>query len=123
MNDFKSILSRLLADKDLTQADLCRKTGIPTSLMSNYIKGSKSPALSNAILIAEALDISLDVLSGKSEYKSPASEVEAGDKNIFSDELMKNYRALNHKGRRKLIDYSKDLVSSGRYAAIKEDAG
>lgn len=120
MNDFKTILSCLLADKHLTQADLCRKTGIPTSLMSNYVKGSKSPALSNAILIAEALHVSLDVLSGKLEYKAQ-EPAEAEDKDIFMDELVGNFKALNLEGRHKLLDYSKDLISGGRYAAFEKD--
>jgi transcriptional regulator with XRE-family HTH domain len=121
MNDFKSILGHLLSDKNLSQAELCRKTGIQTSLMSNYMKGSKSPALSNAILIAEALNVSLDVLSGKSKYKTQEF-AETKSKDIFIDELLANYKALNREGQNKLIDYSKDLVSGGRYAASEEDA-
>jgi transcriptional regulator with XRE-family HTH domain len=63
--EFKDILKAIMAEKDLKQADLCRMTNIPTSLMSNYLSGIKSPALSNSKLIASALDVSLDVLSGK----------------------------------------------------------
>ena len=33
--------------------------------MSNYLNGIKSPALSNSKLIAQALNVSLDILSGK----------------------------------------------------------
>ncbi len=102
MNDFKTILARLLEEKDLTQADLCRKTGIPTSLMSNYIKGSKSPALSNAILIAEALGVSLDILSGKFEYpyKNSPAPVNTGGGELRPDEkeLLQNYNQLNEDG-------------------------
>lgn len=36
--------------------------------------------------------------------------------------LLNNYKSLNNKGRQKLLDYSKDLISSGRYAAQDEDA-
>lgn len=125
MNDFKSILARLLEDKDLTQADLCRKTGIPTSLMSNYMKGSKSPALSNAILIAEALNVSLDILSGKAEYvpfEFPAHAKASEGRDILMDSLIKNYDALNPDGKREMVRYSKYLTSCGEYAAIREDA-
>lgn len=103
MNDFKTILARLLEEKDLTQADLCRKTGIPTSLMSNYIKGSKSPALSNAILIAEALGVSLDILSGKFEYPyknppAPANYTGVGELRPDEKELLQDYNLLNEDG-------------------------
>ena len=37
---------------------MCRMTGIQTSLMSEYINGRKSPTIGNAILIADALNIS-----------------------------------------------------------------
>lgn len=40
-------------------------TGIQSSLMSNYIGGTKSPTIKNAVLIADALHISLDALVGK----------------------------------------------------------
>lgn len=51
----------------MKQADLCRMTGIQTSLMSEYINGRKSPTIRNAILIADAFDISLDTLVGRDE--------------------------------------------------------
>ena len=63
--DFKWILRDLMLDKGMSQADLSRLTEIPTSLISNYLKGNKSPALSNAGLIAEALGICLDELAGR----------------------------------------------------------
>ncbi|MCC0670797.1 helix-turn-helix transcriptional regulator [Clostridioides sp. ES-S-0145-01] len=63
--DFSTNLRNILEKKQLRQADLCRITGIQTSLMSDYIKGKKSPAISNAILIADALNMSLDILVGK----------------------------------------------------------
>ena len=44
-------LKELMKNKRLSQADLCRGTDIPTSLMSNYLNGKKSPALSNALAI------------------------------------------------------------------------
>lgn len=67
---FKDNLKLLLKDRNLKQADLCRMTGIQTSLMSDYLGGKKSPTIGNAILIADALNISLDILVGKGTYSS-----------------------------------------------------
>lgn len=64
---FNENLKLLLIEKGLKQADLCRLTGIQTSLMSEYLSGRKSPAIGNAILIADALDVSLDTLVGRKE--------------------------------------------------------
>lgn len=69
--DFNENLKLLLKDRNLKQADLCRMTGIQTSLMSDYLGGKKSPTIGNAILIADALNISLDTLVGKDTYSSP----------------------------------------------------
>ena len=62
---FNENLRLLLIQKEMKQADLCRMTGIQTSLMSEYISGRKSPTIRNAILIADAFDISLDTLVGR----------------------------------------------------------
>ena len=59
--EFNESLKRLLIEKNMKQADLCRLAHIQTSLMSEYINGKKSPTIGNAIQIADALDISLDV--------------------------------------------------------------
>lgn len=66
--EFSKKLSELLLLYEMTQADLCKRTGIPSSLMANYYSGKKSPALSNAIVIADAFGISLDELVGKTQH-------------------------------------------------------
>lgn len=71
---FNNNLKQLLKDKNLKQADLCRMTGIQTSLISDYLGGKKSPTIGNAILIADALNISLDTLVGKNTYSSPGEQ-------------------------------------------------
>lgn len=63
--NFNENLMQLLINRNLKQADLCRMTGIQTSLMSDYLRGKKSPTIGNAILIADAFNISLDTLVGK----------------------------------------------------------
>ena len=67
---FNENLKLLLLEKNMKQADLCRMTGIQTSLMSEYINGRKSPTTGNAILIADVLNISLDDLVPAAIIKS-----------------------------------------------------
>lgn len=59
---FGENLKQQLESRNLKQVDLCRMTGIQTSLMSEYLGGKKNPTLGNAALIADALRIPLDVL-------------------------------------------------------------
>lgn len=62
--DFRERLITVLNEHGMTQADLCRASGIPTSLMSNYYKGKSKPTLDNAVAIAQAIGITLDELVG-----------------------------------------------------------
>lgn len=64
---FKNVLSKLLKERGLKQTDLVNLTGIPSSLISNYIKGVKIPRLKNALKIANALGVSLEELMAKEE--------------------------------------------------------
>lgn len=103
--EFKLILSGLMLEKGLTQADLCRKTEIPTSLMSNYLKGKKSPALSNAKLIAEALGVSMDDLAGRRNIKSAEEKNKDENFNLTDEEnsLINLWRKLPREEQYKII--------------------
>lgn len=87
---FKTRIAELLAERQLKQADLCRKTGIPTSLMSNYVKGKASPSLDNAIKIANSLGVTLDYLVG---HKTAAVSLSKAQTTLLND-----YETLNDEG-------------------------
>lgn len=63
--EFKNRITELLKEKGMTQADVCKITGLPSSLLSNYATGKASPSLERAILIADALNVTLDELVGR----------------------------------------------------------
>lgn len=102
---FCNNLKLLLHDRNLKQVDLCRKTGIQTSLMSAYIGGKKSPTIGNAILIADALDISLDTLVGKNAY--PTQEKQQSSKILT--ELYEIAKSLSVEEQLYLLDTVKAL--------------
>ncbi|MDR0514658.1 MAG: helix-turn-helix domain-containing protein [Coriobacteriaceae bacterium] len=57
----------LLDQQGLTQAGLCRAANMESSQVTQLLTGKiKDPRLSTAIKIAEALDVSLDYLAGRS---------------------------------------------------------
>jgi transcriptional regulator with XRE-family HTH domain len=60
--NFAENLKAILKDRNLKQVDLCRDTGISTSIMSEYINGNKEPGLSNLSAIANALNLGIDEL-------------------------------------------------------------
>lgn len=68
--------------RDMTQADLCRVTGIPKSAMSQYCNGGLVPRQDRTYLIANALRVAVPWLMGfnvsmESEI-TPASMEEDG---------------------------------------------
>lgn len=93
MKEFSKNLKCLLIEEHLKQADLCRMAGIQTSLMSEYISGKKSPTIGNAILMADALDISLDTLVGRTgpvDYREPIPNPYPCELNESMDDMTEN---------------------------------
>lgn len=62
-------------------------SGIDTSLMSNYVSGKKTPTLTNAVAMADALQISLDELAGR---EAP--------KRVIEQRLLSDFRELSDEG-------------------------
>lgn len=57
-------LKERMANKGLTQKALSEVTGISQMSISKYIRGISEPTISNAYLIADALECSVDELFG-----------------------------------------------------------
>lgn len=65
MANISGNIQKALDAKGMTQADLARKTGLSTAVVSQIVSGkTKDPRLSNVITIANALGVSLDYLAG-----------------------------------------------------------
>ena len=84
-----SRIREALSIRDLSQADLCRMTGIPKSAMSQYCNGGLVPRQDRTFLIASALDVSEAWLMGfdvpMEKEKMPISPEEDGRKAEFND--------------------------------------
>jgi transcriptional regulator with XRE-family HTH domain len=65
MANISDNIQKALDANGMTQADLARKTGLSTAVISQIVSGkTKDPRLSNVITIANALGVSLDYLAG-----------------------------------------------------------
>lgn len=58
-------LKELMEYFGITQADICRKTGISTSLMGYYCTGQRCPKQKNIKIIAEAYNVNPEWLIGQ----------------------------------------------------------
>ena len=74
MDDKYSIrLIQLLDEKQMTQRDLSLKSNVTEATISNYINAKQLPKLGVVEKIADALDVSVDYLLGRSEYRKPVA--------------------------------------------------
>ena len=99
----------------LTQAELAKLVGVTPSAITNYeneISHPKEPILYKlfSALNCDANYLFQDVV--KIKTLDPQKET-----------LNRNYDALNAEGRKKLVDYSDDLVSGGRYMLTAAHGG
>lgn len=118
-------LRDLLVEKDLSQADLSRATGIPTSLISNYLSGKKSPSLTNSILLANALHVTLDELAGvtKRVKNNPSSEVDAANDTSVAtdieddllDSIRRSYSNVNREGQKQMELQCRLIANADEY--------
>lgn len=69
MNTFHEKLKKVMEEKQITQAELCLRTGIPKSAMSQYISGAFRPKQERSRLIANALGVSEDWLNGMEDNR------------------------------------------------------
>ena len=101
---FSDSLEAIMFERGLKQADICRMTGIDSGLMSNYMNKKKAPSLSNAVLIADALAISLDDLCGRNAPSTAAQR-----------ELLAFFGQLNEEGQESAIRMVQGLTSVDVY--------
>ena len=62
-------IKQVRKDKNITQGELALRTGIPQSSISLYEKDVREPTLFSFLLIADALEISTDLLLGREVSK------------------------------------------------------
>ncbi|MDY3982208.1 helix-turn-helix domain-containing protein [Paraeggerthella sp. LCP19S3_G8] len=115
--NFGQRLLDILEDRDMTRADLCRLTGLKSSNLVPYIKNpDASPKLSTAVKIADALDVSLDYLAGRTEKKAIRYE------DAETQRLADGFSQLNRDGRsaiKEQLDFQ--LAKNAKNEGIRDD--
>lgn len=111
--EFSESLNAILRNQNIKQADLCRMTGISIGLMSGYCTGKTEPSLTKAIVIADALQITLDELAGREPPKK------ASEKKLLSD-----FRQLTDEGQEVVsnLAYSLRMTYGMKEAGRKIDS-
>lgn len=80
-------LKKALSIRNMTQAELCQKTKIPKSALSEYLKGLYDPKQDRVLILSEALDVDPVWLMGydvpmekESKKISPHDRLTEGEK-------------------------------------------
>ena len=108
MMAFHEQLARLMDERGISQAELCRATGIATSAMSHYVRGETGPSLTKTVLIADALEVPVDALAGRaSEVAYPAGRMSVEPEESGEGELVDIFRSLDDGGRKHLLVYAR----------------
>lgn len=55
-------LKKLMIEREMTAADIARKTGMTQATLSRYINGKRIPKINSVIKIAKALNVPIELL-------------------------------------------------------------
>lgn len=62
MSKFAMNLKKLMIEREMTAADISRKTGMTQAALSRYINDKRNPRLNSVIKIAKALNVPIELL-------------------------------------------------------------
>lgn len=88
MAEFHQQLKKAMSIRNISQAELCEKTKIPKSAMSQYVSGAFKPKQERTYLIAKALNVNEAWLMG---YEDVSMEPQQLESNIQSLDQSKVY--------------------------------
>ena len=112
----------VMEQKNITQLELSRRTGIATSNISDWKKKKTNPKADCLLLICDALEITPDqLLTGKGidpEYKDADMDYEVTKADI---RILKQIRSLGDEQYKRLMAYMKALQKLEQMERIVED--
>lgn len=113
MVDFSERLRQAIAYRGISQTELCKRTNIPKSAMSQYISGAFKPKQIRTHALAVALNVSEAWLMGYDVPMERETDPHA--------ELIAAFDQLSAEGQQIVIDCAVGLVASGRYKKTTAD--
>ena len=108
MSRFSIIFKELRNNAGLTQQEIARSLDVSQSTITMWENDKRRPDLEMLEFIADFFNVDLNYLTGNSNN---TTRILSGDQLS----LISVFDRLNDDGRRKLIEYARDLDASGRY--------
>ena len=127
--DFDKRLTRAMEERGVSQADLCRMTGLASSMVSHYCTGQRMPSIAAALKIARALGTTVSFLAyGEKRKATSGDEMEVDEGSISSangkqfisdkhdkEDLIDKICLLNAEGQTKVLVYIEDMLATRAY--------
>jgi transcriptional regulator with XRE-family HTH domain len=104
--EFAEILRAVREDKGLSQSDLAAKTGLQPSAISHFEAGRRSPSFDNLRRLADALNVPIDYLLGRSTQREAAGPA--------SDLLFRNFEKLSSEDQAQVNQFAEFLAEKGK---------
>ena len=124
MSQFHEQLQKIMKEKGITQSELCKRTGIPKSAMSQYISGAFKPKQKRTYLIAKALNVSEAWLIGMENAEQERREPQQINQDIrltdHEKEVIIAYRQKPHM--QNAVDTLLSLPATQGTSAKEEEA-
>lgn len=104
MGEIRYALVALMDERKMSQTELCRETGIPSSTMSGYVHGRADMSAQSVIKIAKALGVTTDRLLG-----TGFDSAEPTDDSML-DRLLGLYAVMDSRRRSQLLDIAEVIA-------------
>lgn len=108
MTEFHIRLQQAMDMRKINQTELCEKTGIPKSAMSQYISGAFKPKQKRTYLLAQALDVDEAWLMG---YDVPMERIISNNTDLL---LQGNYNPLEYRSSSDVVKYLRESKNMTR---------
>lgn len=102
----------------LTQLDMKEKTGVSSGNMSDIERGNRLPAAGTLVLLAEALQCSIDyLLTGKTPVQENTNRFDSDGPDEWERDFLKLLRKISEEDREELL-----LIAQLKYRRRKKDS-
>lgn len=126
--NFPQILDTIMKERNITNYQMSKDTGISDPLIGYWRKGESFPKMNNLIILADYLEVSIDYLTGRTNTPTPNHNTKItvsgnnqrntnGNNNIsisenkeldeMSEELLKRFNKLSFDEKLDIFNYIK----------------
>lgn len=124
VNEFAKRLKEARTEAHMTQDELAKRLNMSKSTISMWENGNRIPSINAMIPLSKVLHRPPSFFTGESVRilsdgsTAPGIAFKPSNDMVINDgfdTLIEAYNSLNEEGMKRLSEYAKDLISSGRY--------